>query len=257
MSRSATPADVLAGRARWCVVERDALDVLASLSDGCVDAVVTDEPYGIPKGAAFVRRNCTDVEDMSGEDFNVVCEGWIPVAARLVAEGGYLATFTARQRVRVVEGEMAAAGLTPWQKFYIVKSAPPPTPRPVFVSAVEECAIGYRGPRRRWHGGGSTSNAWIGLTPNRLGVGVHPSQKPLGAMRQLIRALAPPGGLVLDCFCGSGTTGEAALLEGRRVILAERDPDHAATARRRCEAVAAGADWKAAPGQGNLFGGSR
>ena len=41
MSRNATPADVIEGRARWCVVERDALDVLASLSDGCVDAVVT------------------------------------------------------------------------------------------------------------------------------------------------------------------------------------------------------------------------
>ena len=249
-----TPADVIEGRARWCVVEGDAMAVLASLPDGCIDAVVTDEPYGIPTGSAFVRRGGADVADRSGEAFNVVCDGWVPAAARLVAGGGYLATFTARQRVRAVEDEMASAGLTPWQKFYIVKPAPAPTPRPVFMSAVEECAIGYRGPSRRWYGGGGTSNAWIGLTPNRLGVGVHPSQKPLPAMQQLIRALTPPGGLVLDCFCGSGTTGEAALLGGRRVILVERDAGHAATARRRCAAAEAGTDWKAAPGQGSLFG---
>ena len=251
-----TPLDVIEGRARWCVVEGDAMAVLASLPDGCTDAVVTDEPYGLPTGSAFVRRGGADVADRSAEAFNVVCEGWVPVAARLVVEGGYLATFTSRQRVRVIEDDMAAAGLTPWQKFYIVKPTPAPTPRPVFMQAVEECIMGYRGPKRGWYGGGGTSNAWIGKTPNALGVGVHPTQKPLEAMRRLVRALAPPGGLVLDCFCGSGTTGEAALLEGRRVILVERDAGHAATARRRCAAAEAGTDWKAAPGQGDLFGGA-
>lgn len=42
-----TPAEVLAGRGRWAVVEGDALALLASLPDGCVDALVTDPPAGI------------------------------------------------------------------------------------------------------------------------------------------------------------------------------------------------------------------
>ena len=54
MSRTATPADVIAGRARWCVVEGDALDVLPTLPAGCADASVTDPPAGIAfMGAAW------------------------------------------------------------------------------------------------------------------------------------------------------------------------------------------------------------
>ena len=43
----ATPEDVLAGRARWCVVEGDALDVLPTLPAGSTNALVTDPPAGI------------------------------------------------------------------------------------------------------------------------------------------------------------------------------------------------------------------
>ena len=56
MSRDATPADVLSGAARWCVVEGDALALLASLPDGCVDAVVTDPPYASTGDAASVMQ---------------------------------------------------------------------------------------------------------------------------------------------------------------------------------------------------------
>jgi site-specific DNA-methyltransferase (adenine-specific) len=44
----------------------------------------------------------------------------------------------------------------------------------------------------------------------------HPTVKPLELMRWLVRLLCPPGGLVLDPTAGSGTTGAAAVLEGRR-----------------------------------------
>jgi site-specific DNA-methyltransferase (adenine-specific) len=47
--------------------------------------------------------------------------------------------------------------------------------------------------------------------------------KPLTLMRWLVRLVTPPGGLVLDPFAGSGTTGEAATLEGMRAILVERE----------------------------------
>ena len=47
MSRDATPADVLSGAARWCVVEGDALDVLPTLPAGSTNALVTDPPAGI------------------------------------------------------------------------------------------------------------------------------------------------------------------------------------------------------------------
>ena len=54
----------------------------------------------------------------------------------------------------------------------------------------------------------------------------HPTVKPVDLMRWLIRLVTPPGGLVLDPFAGSGTTGEAARIEGVRCVLIEREADY-------------------------------
>jgi hypothetical protein len=45
-------------------------------------------------------------------------------------------------------------------------------------------------------------------------------------MRWLVRLVTPPGGLILEPFAGSGTTVEAAILEGFRCIAIEREPDY-------------------------------
>jgi DNA modification methylase len=66
---------------------------------------------------------------------------------------------------------------------------------------------------------------------------LHPTVKPTDLMRYLCRLVTPPGGLVLDPFCGSGSTGKAALLEGFRFIGVEKDEASAETARARCAAV--------------------
>jgi site-specific DNA-methyltransferase (adenine-specific) len=67
----------------------------------------------------------------------------------------------------------------------------------------------------------------------------HPTVKSVALMRWLLRLVTKPGDVVLDPFGGSGTTGVAALLEGRRVILVEREPQYAAIARARCAAAEA------------------
>lgn len=51
----------------------------------------------------------------------------------------------------------------------------------------------------------------------------HPTVKPLTLMRHLVRLVTPPGGTVLDPFAGSGTTLEAALIEGFHAIGIERE----------------------------------
>lgn len=56
------------------------------------------------------------------------------------------------------------------------------------------------------------------------GVEGHPTVKPLALMRWLVRMVCPPGGLILDPFAGTGTTAEAALLEGFDSVLIESDP---------------------------------
>ena len=51
----------------------------------------------------------------------------------------------------------------------------------------------------------------------------HPTVKPLALMRWLVRLVTQPGGTVLDPFAGSGTTLEAAVLEGFNAIGIERE----------------------------------
>ena len=57
----------------------------------------------------------------------------------------------------------------------------------------------------------------------RLVRNMHPTVKPLKLMRWTVRLLCPPGGTVLDPFTGSGSTGAAAMLEGRHFVGIERD----------------------------------
>ncbi|MGU3286485.1 DNA-methyltransferase [Methylobacterium mesophilicum] len=76
---------------------------------------------------------------------------------------------------------------------------------------------------------------------DRLG-SKHPTVKPLDLIQYLVRLVTPPGGLVLDCFAGTGTTGEAAWREGMSAVLIERDPEYQTDIRRRMALCLAGPD---------------
>jgi site-specific DNA-methyltransferase (adenine-specific) len=55
---------------------------------------------------------------------------------------------------------------------------------------------------------------------------LHPTIKPIDLMRWLVRMVTPPGGTVLDPFGGSGSTAEAAMLEGFNAILIEKEEEY-------------------------------
>lgn len=65
----------------------------------------------------------------------------------------------------------------------------------------------------------------------------HPTVKPTELMRYLCRLVTPPGGLVVDPFAGSGSTGKAAILEGFQFIGFELDPQYTAIANARIDAA--------------------
>jgi site-specific DNA-methyltransferase (adenine-specific) len=69
----------------------------------------------------------------------------------------------------------------------------------------------------------------------------HPTVKPTALMRYLCRLVTPPGGVVLDPFTGSGSTGKAAILEGFRFIGIEREAEYVEIAKARIGAAEAGA----------------
>lgn len=95
----------------------------------------------------------------------------------------------------------------------------------------------------------------------------HPTVKPLDLIQYLCRLITPKGGIVLDLFAGTGTTGEAAWREGFNAILIEREAEYAEDIRRRMKLALAGPDERrrvmaavdavrseASPDHGPLFG---
>ena len=63
----------------------------------------------------------------------------------------------------------------------------------------------------------------------------YPTQKPLGILTRIVKVHSRPGDLVLDCFAGSGTTGEAAVREGRRALLVDDNPEAVGIMKKRLE----------------------
>ena len=97
-----------------------------------------------------------------------------------------------------------------------------------------ECGASFPGDQRDEHGHGYTDangrQTWQHVRQ-------HETQKPVALMRWLVRLVTPPGGTVLDPFVGSGSTLEAAELEGFNGIGIDREADFIEIARARIGAA--------------------
>lgn len=67
----------------------------------------------------------------------------------------------------------------------------------------------------------------------------HPTVKPVSLMAYLTKIYCPPGGIVLDPFCGSGSTGVAAIQESREFVGIDLSEHYAEIAKKRCEKTVA------------------
>jgi len=102
------------------------------------------------------------------------------------------------------------------------------------VDRIPYMAPGLVGPEKAARGKLPTDTWWHTIVSptgkEKLG---YPTQKPLGILRRIVCASSPPGGLVLDFFAGSGTTGAAALGAGRQFLLVDSNPEAIEVMRRR------------------------
>lgn len=236
--------DVLAGRARYAVVcgERD--EVLAEMDDAAVDVTITDAPYdehthanvrttrgNWKKGGREGRGKMLDI-DLGFE----ACDPATVAPVMLRVTRRWCVTFCALEQLGEWKRAAQNAGYTYVRGGVWDRVAPTPSlhgDRP--ACRVEGLAIMHARGKLRWNGGGGFA-FWSHLRlasahgHERTG---HPTEKPVALMRELVRDFSDPGEVICDPHAGSGTTGVAALLEGRRVILVERNPEHAETCRRR------------------------
>ncbi len=89
-----------------------------------------------------------------------------------------------------------------------------------------------------WSSGDQSPGTFQSENTDRENENFHPTVKPTELMRYLVRLVTPRGGLVLDPFMGSGSTGKAALLEAMNFVGIEIDPEYARIARARIRGVA-------------------
>ena len=102
------------------------------------------------------------------------------------------------------------------------------------VDRIPYMAPGLVGPEKAARGKLPTDTWWHTIVSptgkEKLG---YPTQKPLGIVRRIVRSSCPKGGLVVDFFAGSGTTGAAALESERQFLLVDSHEQAIATMRRR------------------------
>lgn len=215
--------------APWTVIEGDCFAAMAELPGMSVGHVITDPPY-----SAGVHRKVKSVRGRvpCSVDLGFACIGEQECSALML----HFARLVRRWRVIFSCDELVQS----WRAFahsehirtgiWVRDSTPQLTgDRP--ASGHETINISHRAGKKRWNGGGRSA---VYTHPIVRYGREHPTQKPVALMRDLVRDFTDPGDLILDPFAGSGTTGVAALMAGRRVILIESDPQHAETARRRC-----------------------
>jgi site-specific DNA-methyltransferase (adenine-specific) len=227
----------------------DALAWLRTLETGSVDAVITDPPYssgGMVRSdrAATTRAKYSNSKtphaDFSGDNRDQRGWGywmtlWLSEALRVTKPGGVLVMFCDWRQLptatdTVQSGGWVWRGLVPWIK---------PDSRPQlgrFTQNAEFVVWGSNGPMPVE--GDCLPGYYMARAPRANEGRIHLTQKPVNVLRSLVR-IAPPDGLVIDPFTGSGTTGVACLLEGRRFAGCETSPAHHTAAVDRL-AIAAG-----------------
>lgn len=231
----------------------DALRILPALPAARAKAVITDPPYssgglGAATRAADPREKyCQDGNDcgrptFSGDNrdqrsFGFWATLWTIEALRLLEKGGYFLAFTDWRQLPTMTDVLQAGGLI-WRGLI-----------------AWDKGRGSRAPHKGYYRHQCEYVVWgtNGPCHNRTVLGPldgciqqpvvkrdkhHMTGKPTPLMRQLV-VCTDPGDLVVDPFSGSGTTGVAAILEGRQFVGIELSEAYCEIAARRLEGAAA------------------
>lgn len=209
----------------------DCLEKLRLIEPMSVQAVITDPPYMI--GSISVG----DPSSKSGtwadmENSAYWFSAWITQCKRILKPDGFLIVFGNWRSIPTLIrafslAEIQAQSCMVWDKQWIGPGGPSAL-RPVYeiamFAAMPEAKIRNRSAKDiytcKWMAGNMKESK-------------HPAEKPVQVMRHLISLTAPDGGLIVDPFMGSGTTGRAAFLEGCDFVGIEREAEWVQTAKQR------------------------
>ena len=236
------------------ILEGDCREWLKQIPDGAIDLVITDPPYNmayqsnrrqngrkLPKihndnldKVAWtnlmyqIARECRRVLRDDGHAY-VFCNA--QDQGMMLSIWGGTGPFRCEREIAYVKGVGTGSHngfRSGWEKILFLRPLSPalsPTPNP------GPSLIGYGGRERQRLKGHPSDAIWVGRTVKTHQI--YPAQKDLVALAEMIKWSSDEGDVVLDCFAGSGSTGAAALSEGRKVILIESNKAAAELCRKR------------------------
>lgn len=244
--------ELLGGSRAWHIERGDALTLVRQLPEACVDAIVTDQPYS--SGGAFRGdRSATpaakyvqtgvrvkrpdfpgDTRDQRG--YLAWCALWLSECRRVAKPGSPIALFSDWRQLPTVTDALQAGGfvwrgIVPWDKTGQARQC-----KGRFAAQSEFVVWGSKGAMPIERGVGALPGAY--RYPVRLKDKHHLCGKLVELMRELVKICAP-GGLVLDPFAGSSSTGVACLAEGYRFLGMEETEAYQAISVSRLVAAAA------------------
>jgi len=226
----------------------DCFDGLPTLADKSVDAVITDPPYS--SGGMFrsdrgksVLEKYGDARTTNTMDFTGDCMDarawthftrlWLRECYRALRPAGYVLVFTDWRQLPGLTDVLQMAGFT-WRGVVVWdKGETAKLPHLGYFRHQSEFVVwGTRGALPADNTPGKKALPGVircsSMIPNRI----HPTEKPLKLMRELIRCV-DEGSLVVDPFAGAASTGIACVETSRRFVGFEIDPTHYATSIKR------------------------
>lgn len=229
----------------------DCIELLRTLGDASVQAIVTDPPYcsgghseAQKKAATHQGLRSETIRDGKAKWFTsdaMTTNGFLFLmrcvsnqALRTLADGGSMLCFCDWRMYPMLSGALESSGLR-LQNMLVWDKGNAGLgrgfrPQHELVIHLTKGVGAYSS-----NCGANVYNAKR-VTSSRRD---HPTQKPVALLRELVEVVCPKGGTILDPFCGSGSTGVAAIACGRRFIGIEREAEYVEIARARIGAAAA------------------
>ncbi len=217
----------------WTLYEGDCLEVMKTLPSESVDAVITDPPYGIDYQSA--RRSDKSKWKPKIANDKQPFIWWLYDAYRLTKEGGILLCFCRWDVQEAFKMAIEWAGFTLksqviWDRadhgMGDLKASFAPQHDVVWFAVKGAFQFPDKRPR--------SIIKSMRLSGEQL---LHPNEKPVDLMEQLIRATTKSGDTVLDPFSGSGSTLVASDSINRNAIGIELDPKYCNIIRERMNAI--------------------
>lgn len=221
----------------------DCLELLRADVLGAADVLLTDPPYEIrnkfgvmDRGAKKGVRRLEFPWDADGVTRELVTPSLELIAPKVRHAA---VVFCGAEQFGVHAATFRSAGLTAKPAVWVKPYPPPPARGNWWPSAHENIVYAYRKGARFFDDSPYRCNVFVAdsLRYGRAEKAGHPNQKPLDLLRYLARSVTPAGGLILDPYMGSGSTGVVALSLGMTFIGCEIDPAHFEIACQRIEAA--------------------